>query len=238
MCMGVIGEEHWFREMFAIIPWTMKTYFADIIPKIQRFSQALDNLTLLTNQHWVLIDNVDENKNVYIFRPNNELLIARNGKVEKAKWEHLGHSSILIDLSSGSYLFRHGFFDENVLALKVDSRNEYAFFVNENKYSGEFSSPENIIEFLSKLYLGPGLINSLNTGQSKMPRIPTTKDEIHSVKEGELIVRFEYESENKRTMKVFLNGKTAPDGKYKLDFLWYVLVKDGLGEFTSSPFEG
>ena len=29
------------------------------------------------------------------------------------------------------------FLDENILALKVDSKEEYAFLVNENKYVGE-----------------------------------------------------------------------------------------------------
>ena len=68
----------------------MKTYIADIIPKLQRFSQKLDNLTLLTNQHWVVLDELESSKTVFIFRSNNELLISRNGKVEKAKWEYLG----------------------------------------------------------------------------------------------------------------------------------------------------
>ncbi len=44
----------------------MKTYILDIIPRIQKFSQKLDNTTLLTNQHWVLIDGINSNKNVYI----------------------------------------------------------------------------------------------------------------------------------------------------------------------------
>ena len=64
----------------------MKTFFIDIIPKIQNFSQKLDQLTLLTNQHWVMVDELIENKHVYIFRGNNELLISTNGKVEKGKW--------------------------------------------------------------------------------------------------------------------------------------------------------
>lgn len=110
----------------------MKTYIADIIPKLQRFSQKLDNLTLLTNQHWVVLDELESSKTVFIFRSNNELLISRNGKVEKAKWEYLGNNSILIDQKEASHLFKQGFFDENVLALKVDSKEEYAFLVNEN----------------------------------------------------------------------------------------------------------
>lgn len=63
----------------------MKTYIAEIIPKLQRFNQKLDNLTLLTNQHWVVLDELGASKTVFIFRSNNELLISRNGKVEKAK---------------------------------------------------------------------------------------------------------------------------------------------------------
>ena len=46
----------------------MKTFILDIIPKIQRFSQKLDNITTLTNKHWVIIDENIEKKVVYIFR--------------------------------------------------------------------------------------------------------------------------------------------------------------------------
>jgi len=63
----------------------MKTYFSDLIPKLQRFSQKLDNLSLLTNQHWVVIDEIKSCKVIYIFRANNELLISQNGIVDKAK---------------------------------------------------------------------------------------------------------------------------------------------------------
>lgn len=88
----------------------MKTFLSDIFPKIQRFSEKLDNLTLLTNQLWVSIDGLRSNKTVYIFRSNNELLVSTNGKVEKAKWEYLGNKSLLIDKKTESYLFKHGFF--------------------------------------------------------------------------------------------------------------------------------
>ena len=131
----------------------MKTYIADIIPKIQRYSHKLDNLTLLTDQHWVLIDNIENEKQVYLFRPGNELLISRNGKIEKRKWEYLGNKSLMIDLGDEAFLFKHGFFDENLLALKIDSRQEYAFFINENKYNGDINSFSKVIEFLTDKYL-------------------------------------------------------------------------------------
>ncbi|MCB0742345.1 MAG: hypothetical protein R2821_03830 [Flavobacteriaceae bacterium] len=135
----------------------MKTFLLDLIPKLQQFSTKLDDTTLLANQHWVAIDDIGINKIIYIFRGNNELLISNNGKVEKAKWEYLGNRSLLIDKVNESFLFKHGFLDENVMALKIDSSNEYAVFVNENKYEGELNSIERVIDFLKRTYLQPGI---------------------------------------------------------------------------------
>jgi len=141
----------------------MKTFIADIIPKIQRFSDKLDNLTLLTNQHWVLIENLEKEKQVYLFRPNNELLVSKNGKIEKGKWEYLGNKSLLIDQGDQAFLFKHGFFDENLLALKIDSKDEYALFVNENKYNGDLNSSIKVIQFLTENYLYNDSKNQIET---------------------------------------------------------------------------
>jgi hypothetical protein len=131
----------------------MKTFIADIIPQIQRFSKKLDDLTKLTNQHWVLMGNINEEKKVFIFRQNNQLLISENGKVEKGTWEYLGNQSLLIDTRNTSYLLKHGFFDENVIALKLDSTDSYAFFVNETKYDYELNNITDILKFLRNKYL-------------------------------------------------------------------------------------
>jgi|SRR5690554_2225375 len=131
----------------------MKTYLTDIIPKIKRYSEKLDNLTLLMNQHWVVIDELQNSKFVYIFRNNFELLISQNGKVEKGKWEYLGNNSLLIERKDVSYLFRHGFFDSNILALKVDGKNEYTFLINENNYNNDLNSIDKVLNFLETKYL-------------------------------------------------------------------------------------
>jgi len=131
----------------------MRTYIANIIPKIKQFSEKLDNLTLLTNQHWVVLDELKNSKFVYIFRSNYELLISQNGRVEKGKWEYLGNNSLLIERKDESYLFRHGFFDANILALKVDGKDEFAFLINENNYGGDLNSIEKVLDFLERKYL-------------------------------------------------------------------------------------
>lgn len=187
----------------------MKTYFSDIIPKIRRFSQELDNLTLLTNQHWVVIDDIDKRKNVYIFRQNNELLISQNGRVEKAKWEYLGHNSLLIERKDESFLFKHGFFDENILALKLDGTEGYAFMVNETRYDKELNSIETIVEFLNEKYIAdptgalPGNKqpnkNHLNYVAPKYKIIDTYED--YSLIDGALeISTIEYEDGKKGTI--------------------------------------
>ena len=105
----------------------MNTYLADIIPKIQRFSQRLDDLTKLTNQHWVSLGDITQTKRVFIFRANNQLIISDNGLVEKGSWEYLGNQSLLLDTKNESYLLKHGFFDENVIALKLTARTVMRF---------------------------------------------------------------------------------------------------------------
>lgn len=131
----------------------MKTFFTDIIPKIQRYSQKLEDLTKLTNQHWVSINDINRSKRVFIFRQNNQLLISENGVVERGNWEYLGNQSLLIETNQKSYLLKHGFFDENIIALKLDSTENYAFFVNETRYDQELNTITQVLGFLFERYI-------------------------------------------------------------------------------------
>ncbi|MDD3972940.1 MAG: hypothetical protein EOL88_15640 [Bacteroidia bacterium] len=214
----------------------MRTYISDIIPRIQKFSQKLDNLTLLTNQHWVVIDDIDKTKNVYIFRQNNELLISQNGKVEKAKWEYLGHNSLLIDRKEESYLFKHGFFDENILALKIDSKEEYAFLVNETKFDKELNSSINVIEFLNKKYIESSVKRSIQdqTGLSIDSYIDSNTIEIyqppnHTIRKiternplfGTMTEQYLVEFEDGQKGEVFLENKDKTAYfKAKINGMW------------------
>ena len=117
------------------------------------FSKRLDDLTKLTNQHWVSLDDINQTKRVFIFRPKNQLLISDNGIVERGSWEYLGNQSLLLETKEKSYLLKHGFFDENVIALKLDSTDSYAFFVNETKYDGELNNLVDVLKFLENKYL-------------------------------------------------------------------------------------
>ena len=212
----------------------MKTYISDIIPRIKQFSKKIDNLTLLTNQHWVVLDEISENKNVYIFRSNNELLISTNGKVEKAKWEYLGNDSLLIDKKEESYLFKHGFFDENILALKIDSKEEYVFLINENKYDGELNSLEKVIDFLSRKYIESPFTKDKNIDGNNYEKgnQPLEEDKIKYVifNTDKGIVKVEQDKLYKNPLKgskVYLGSKLATSGKYKVGHMSYIHIRDG-----------
>jgi len=155
----------------------MKTFIADIIPKIQRFSQRLDDLTKLTNQHWVSLGDITQTKRVFIFRANNQLLIADNGIVEKGSWEYLGNQSLLMDTKHESYLLKHGFFDENVIALKLDSTDNYAFFINETKYKKDLNTIEDVLSFLEDKYIkSPNILSQASYRNSNNFRVSNQFD--------------------------------------------------------------
>ncbi len=130
----------------------MDMCLSDVINQISIFSHRLDDLKMLQNQHWVVIDEAQKTKLVYIFRDNLELLISQDGRVQKAKWEYLGNNAILIERKEEIFLLKHSFFDANVLALKTDGREEYSFLVNESRYD-ELNSVDKIIAFLLRRYL-------------------------------------------------------------------------------------
>jgi hypothetical protein len=208
----------------------MKTFLADLFPKLQRYSQKLDNLTLLTNQHWVSIDNILSNKVVYIFRHNGVLLISTNGRVEKAKWEHIGNMSLLIEMANESYLFKHGFFDENILALKVDSSNEYAVFVNENNYSGDMNSIEKVFNFLRSKYLDPRVKTHVESATGKSfdtKRQTSNAIELVKHKTDKGIIEIP-PCINFKGQRAYMNGRAAADGEYVMGMFSSIIVKDGI----------
>jgi hypothetical protein len=160
----------------------MRTFILDIIPKIKKYSEKLDKISVLTDKHWVVIDDELKKKIVFIFREkDNQLLISENGKIEKGNWEYLGHNSLLIDRSDGSYLFKHGFIDDYVLALKVDGKEEYALLVNEQEFDGYLNSLPSVLTFLKQTYIEQkkdNLITIPKSNQIKERRVRPER-EIH-----------------------------------------------------------
>jgi YesN/AraC family two-component response regulator len=49
----------------------METNLSVLIPRVNKLSQKFDNILLIQSHHWVLINEVENKKNLYIFRDNN-----------------------------------------------------------------------------------------------------------------------------------------------------------------------
>ncbi|WP_321319237.1 hypothetical protein [Labilibaculum sp.] len=73
--------------------------------------------------------------------------------MEKGIWELVDHNTLLIDTKTESRMFKHGFADDSVLALKVDGKTEYAFLVDENIVPESAKTLDGLFTFLENKYV-------------------------------------------------------------------------------------
>ncbi|MDB3913483.1 hypothetical protein OAT36_04620 [Flavobacteriaceae bacterium] len=131
----------------------METNLSVLIPRVSKLSQKFDNTSLILSHHWVLVDEINSKKKLYIFRDNNELIISDDGCVDTASWRYLGKNTLLIEQEKVKKLYKHGFFDQNLIAIKTDVEGNYSFFVNEEKFNLGLNSENKIGKYLYSKYL-------------------------------------------------------------------------------------
>jgi len=203
----------------------MKTFILDIVSKISSYSKKLDDKSLIINKKWILVDDSNE-KSVFIFRENNQLLISENGIIQKSSWEYITKDLVSLEINNINYLFTPAFLDENMFILKLDSRNEYVVFINENQVREIINSLNQINDFIDTNYLN----NKKETISYKKPKpekIITITPEYYPSDKGELKIELTQMLYPSIGNKVYFGNSHAPDGKYKLGFMWYIYVKDG-----------
>jgi hypothetical protein len=204
----------------------LKAYLNDIIPKIKRYSQKLDDLTLLSNQHWIAIDEFSDTQTKYIFLSNKELIISINGNVKKAKWEYVGNSSIIIEITDKIKLFNIEFYDKTLLALKLDDSNNYMLLINERKHNKELYTINNITTYLLSNYLEQ--INLPGSTSKPLSFKPNVKYKKIKTNLGDINIELAQNSEPSKGNRVYLKNSLAPDGDYRAGVGWFYRVKDGL----------
>ena len=198
----------------------MITYLSNIINKAQKFSKKLDEITVLTDRQWVQVSDDKSNKKVYIFRENKELLISTNGTVERAKWDYLGANSILIEKATSINLFKNAFVSDRILILRIDGSDEFALFVCESDYIEGINTIEMLSKFIQTEYIQP---------TSNIPKEITFKQQKEYLTENGLItVKFlgvnEFPSFGDH---VYQNESLVNSGKFKLDFMYHIVVRNG-----------
>ena len=109
----------------------MKTFLINIPTQIKQKMQSLDVQSVLTTTSWEVFN--DEGvKEVFIFKPEGELLISSSGDVVKASWEYIpANQSLLLTNGDQLTMFKPAFKDNIFLALQKDGTEEYLFMIDE-----------------------------------------------------------------------------------------------------------
>ncbi|MDR3226851.1 MAG: hypothetical protein LBT56_04175 [Prevotellaceae bacterium] len=109
----------------------MKQYIVSCIQRLKSYSKQLDGETILYNKKWWIFNDVGEAE-VFIFRPNNDLLLSRNGVVTKGKWTLNGaDATLLVEFDKISYLYQPAFIDNNLLAFNLYGTKENIIMIDE-----------------------------------------------------------------------------------------------------------
>ena len=131
----------------------MLKYINHIFKNLSNYSKKIDDVTLFQNQKWINIDEIGTRKKLFIFRPDNKLLVSINGNVKKGLWEYIDSTTILVELDNEPILLRHSFIDDEFLILNQDSTENYVLFIKENDNLKSLNTIELIKQYLENKYL-------------------------------------------------------------------------------------
>ena len=129
----------------------MKTYLLDSINRLKRFSQNLDVQATLCGRSWLVFKDSGD-KEVYIFEPDNSLVISIKGVVTNATWRYLAvNQSLIISSKDSSFMLHPKFADDVLFVLELDGTNECSFLIDEK--NKESFLPSTYTEVTNYLYL-------------------------------------------------------------------------------------
>lgn len=124
-----------------------------IVPKLEPFDYSLHHDTQFINQEWVLINGIEDAKAMYLFKPNNELLISENDKVTKTRWSFINSNFLSLTTADGIVLIKAFYKDKDMLVLNQKASDDYAFFINSSVEDIPINSKEDVQKYLKERYL-------------------------------------------------------------------------------------
>lgn len=130
----------------------MNIYLKDLFSRIKSYSKQLDAEAILYNKKWLFITENDEQV-VYIFRPNNELIVTLNGIGVKGRWEILFDNTISIEVKEEIRIYNAAFVEEKFLALQLDSNNRFDVLVEKTIQEQNYiTNLEESIKYIDNKY--------------------------------------------------------------------------------------
>lgn len=119
---------------------TSKSVIENNITKVKKIAEQNISKSYITNYNWLLINDSDENI-IYTFRNNNELLITKNGIVEKGTYELIvDNNSILI--TRNDIIKHYNIINQknDFLTIQLLSTDKILIFANQTKYKDYLKS--------------------------------------------------------------------------------------------------
>ncbi len=121
-------------------------FFNSRISRTRDKAQASGNLSMIVDQTWILVNAFDDNEmSRFIFRDvQNELLISKNGRVKREKWEYIpGSNAMLIGTNGEESLFYLSYIKPTLMILTTDHETIPLIYLNESHYRNKYAKINN-----------------------------------------------------------------------------------------------
>ncbi|GAB1360138.1 hypothetical protein MASR1M31_19360 [Porphyromonadaceae bacterium] len=154
----------------------MKYYLLNVLERIRQYDVKIDASAVLSGRQWINYSDTGD-REVFMFRHNNELIVSRNGIVSKGRWEILSRDSILIDLGEYSFLLNAVIADEKLLILQLDGKEECAVFIESGLQKQlMLNAKESLNAYIEETYILPKSEpkSPVDPIEYWKPEIPTT----------------------------------------------------------------
>lgn len=131
----------------------LRNYLYNIVPNLEPFDYSLHHDNQFINQEWVLINGIEDGKAMYVFKPNNELVISENNEVTKTRWSFINSNFLSITTEDGIVLIKAYYKDKDVLVLNQKASEDYSFFINATDYKTSINNKDDVQKYLKEKYL-------------------------------------------------------------------------------------
>ncbi len=131
----------------------MKSYFFELLPKLQAFDYKSHYKQLFLNNNWVLVNGIANKKVIYVFSDEYKLTITENNTVSKTAWCFDIKNTFSIQTEDGTITVKAYFKDNDILILNHHNTNNCAFFINASSYSEHLNNFEDVKKFLFSKYV-------------------------------------------------------------------------------------
>jgi len=130
----------------------MQSSLFNLLPNLEPFNYDVHFESRFLNQQWVLVNGIKRKKAIYIFKNETNLYIFENKKKIETTWSIDLKNTFTIETEDGKVTVEAFFKDDDILVLNKENTGDCAVFINENSYTDELNSVDDIQKFLREKY--------------------------------------------------------------------------------------